>query len=62
MRDEAELEEEDGAVCVVCHEGYRYKPEEVRRRPAPPGARKDPGEIDARLTPSRSGDSVEQSR
>jgi len=28
--DELDLEdEEDGQVCVICHEGYKYKPEEV---------------------------------
>eukprot|EP00960_Hanusia_phi_P031785 749481-Hanusia_phi.AAC.19 len=24
-----ELEEEEGLMCIICHEGFRYKPEEV---------------------------------
>ena len=27
--EEVDLSDDDGLVCVICHEGYKYKPEEV---------------------------------
>ena len=28
--EEGDLEEEEGLQCVICHEGFKYKPQEVR--------------------------------